>query len=275
MKRQASHRLRPMLYRCGALASLTLATTVAWTTASHAQTKPHPACADRVLKVAIDIGHSPATVGAVSARGRSEYSFNRRFALELVARAKTQPDRPRTLRSARRPLKLDLFAIRPNAQRLGLKARTAIAARRQADLFLSIHHDSVQPRYLKTWTYQGKKRPYSEAFRGFSMFVYRGNPDFAGSLKLARLIAERFKGRGFTQTLHHAEPIKGENRKLLSWQYGIYDVNFAVLRTARTASVLLELGVIINPDDEAMVDRPETRRAHAQAILDALRAFCP
>jgi len=46
-----------------------------------------------------------------------------------------------------------------------LTARTAAA--RNADFFLAVHHDSVQPRFLETWEFDLVERPFSDRYSGF------------------------------------------------------------------------------------------------------------
>jgi N-acetylmuramoyl-L-alanine amidase len=63
------------------------------------------------------------------------------------------------------------FIIETPGETLSLFERTAVARTKGADLFLSIHHDSVQPRFLLPWrTYQGRREYYSDQFRGYSIW---------------------------------------------------------------------------------------------------------
>jgi len=57
-----------------------------------------------------------------------------------------------------------------------------------ADLFLSIHHDSVPARFLDVWDHEGVQRKYIDRFRGHSMFVSHENPQAAASLYFAQLL---------------------------------------------------------------------------------------
>jgi hypothetical protein len=41
-------------------------------------------CDRTPFRVAVDIGHTRAQPGVISARGKEEYGFNRRYALELL-----------------------------------------------------------------------------------------------------------------------------------------------------------------------------------------------
>ncbi|MGI9379670.1 MAG: N-acetylmuramoyl-L-alanine amidase family protein, partial [Methyloligellaceae bacterium] len=117
-------------------------------------------------------------------------------------------------------------------------------------------------------------RDHADAFRGFSLFVSRKNPAFKNSLKVARRIAAAFKDAGLGQTLHHAEPIKGEDRELIDWDLGVYNVPFSVLRRASMPSVLVELGVIINRREEAWLNQTSTRKQMADLIIRALTESC-
>ena len=50
-----------------------------------------------------------------------------------------------------------------------------------------------------------------------------------------------------------------------------YD-GLAVLKTAAMPAVLVEAGVIVNPDEEARLARPDTIQRVAQAIADGTHA---
>jgi N-acetylmuramoyl-L-alanine amidase len=212
-------------------------------------------------RVAIDIGHSPAAPGAQAASGKTEYEFNHRFAEELTAASKSHPS-------------LALRIVNPKGENLALEARTRIAARRKSEVFVSIHHDSVQPKYLKKEVVDGKERTFTESIQGYSLFVYTKNTAFKRSLGLAKLIGKNVLATGRAPTLHHAEPIPGENKRFLDKLLGIYDANLAVLRTAASPAVLVEVGVIPNPAEEEFLNRMDNRKAMQSAILKALEDSC-
>ena len=79
-----------------------------------------------------------------------------------------------------------------------------------ADLFPLLHHDTVQPQYLATWTVDGKPQRYSDAFHGYSVFVSDENAHAADSRRFGALIGEAMLAAGFSPSLHHAEMIPGE-----------------------------------------------------------------
>jgi N-acetylmuramoyl-L-alanine amidase len=210
------------------------------------------------LRVAVDVGHSQARPGARSATGKSEHDFNRRFAEELVARSESWRD-------------LTLFML--TGAKLSLRDRPDQAAQKGADLFLSIHHDSVSRKYIQHWEHAGQRLAYSDAFKGYSLFVWEDGAHAKESLAAATLIGKSLRRAHFSPTLHHAEPIAGENRKLLDRELGIYAAPFAVLRLASIPAVLFEVGIIVNREEERALDDAKVRAKIQLQLLKALRTF--
>src|SRR3546814_19914937 len=76
---------------------------------------------------------------------------------------------------------------------------------------------------------------------------------------------------GRRPSLHHAEAIEGEGRRLLDPIRGIYAGDFLkILRTAAAPAVLVEVGVIKNPVAEQQLSEPHTVDTLAAAIADAV-----
>ncbi len=216
---------------------------------------------DPTPRIALDVGHSIKHPGADSARGVGEYYFNRTIAAAL-------------LRCLKKAGEVEVFIINPQGTSISLTERTRQAANRRATVFLSIHHDSVQRRYVKEWKVDGKTRLYSDNFSGFSVFVSRKNRKFAESLRFARLLGEAMVARGFSPTMHHAEKIPGEGRNLVDKELGLYEFDdLVVLKTAAMPAVLLECGVIVNRGEEASLQRPEIQQRIADAAAEAIGKF--
>ncbi len=197
----------------------------------------------------VDTGHTPSQPGATGASGRVEYQYN----LDLSGAVAT-----------------DLLALGDRVTRVSadgaeipLGRRTRVAP--DADLFISIHHDSMQQQYIDA----GRQREFS----GFSIFVSQRNPRYADSLRCAKAIGEALLAAGEKPSLYHAEPIAGENRPLLDRRLGVHRYDgLAVLKTATMPAVLVEAGVIVNPDEEARLARPETIQRLAGAIAGGVHA---
>jgi transposase len=167
-------------------------------------------CENKNFVVAIDIGHSREKPGATSARGITEFSFNHNLAKVVLADLYL------------RGFSNSFLIEEHGGDHSSLSKRTAFAREKKAQLLLSIHHDSVQPQFLSFWTYQGLRLPYSDKFRGYSIFYSEKNQCAKASLGFSRLLGSELRKRGFVPTLHHAEKLAGENRYLVDKERGIY-----------------------------------------------------
>ena len=59
---------------------------------------------------------------------------------------------------------------------------------------------------------------------------------------------------GLKPSLHHSEPIKGENRELIDKELGIYIFDdLKVLKNSYSPAFLFEAGVIVNRKEEAII----------------------
>lgn len=211
--------------------------------------------------VAIDVGHSAGTSGAVSARGSTEFSFNEELAGRTLAELRT-----RGFSSS--------FILEQPDESLGLLERTQRANQKHANLFLSIHHDSVQPQFLASWTYRGHPHSYSDRFHGYSVFYSEKNRSPKASLEFCQLVGSALLANGLTPSLHHAAKIPGENHDLVDPRRGIYRFdNLVVLRTAQMPAALLEAGVIVNRDEEMRLLEPDYQQKIASAVANAIEDF--
>ena len=207
--------------------------------------------------VAIDVGHSKAHPGAISARGRPEFEFNLGFS--------------RTLQEMLAASRVRSVLIGDDGMMIELPERTVAAEAEGATFFVSVHHDSAQPRYFETWNWQGVERLFADRFSGFSLFVSRKNRFPDASLKCARMIGSALKQTGRTASPHHAENIPGENRQWADQDAGVYYFDdLMVLKTANTPAVLIEVGVIVNRSEEQTIQEPAERRAFATAVVRGL-----
>ena len=219
-------------------------------------------CDRGAYKVALDAGHGPTRGGATSARGRPEYAFNTRLAQEA-------------LEALHQAGFSSSFLINPDDKELGLTERTTRSAAAGANLFISIHHDSVQEHFLESWTHEGHARLHCDRYSGYSLFVNQSSPYAKDSRALAEHLARALKAAGRVPTLHHAEDIEGERRELLDPELGLYRYDgLAVLRTAQSPSLLFEAGVILHREEEARLDQPEHRATLVSALVTAIEEMC-
>lgn len=207
--------------------------------------------------IAIDVGHYFEEPGVISARGRREFEFNLDLAREIAA----------------------VLTARGHATRLigadgGMKdlARRPRAAQ-GADLFVSVHHDSVREKFLATWVHEGVERRYNDTVSGFSLFVSRENSGLKRSLRCASAIGAALKKADFRPSLYHADPVFGENRPFADKANGVhYFDHLAVLRHAAMPALLFEAGVVVNRDEEAKMRDGNVQKQIAAGVADGIDA---
>lgn len=211
------------------------------------------------LRVAIDIGHSASSPGAISARGVPEYRFNRNMAQLLLAKLRQDP----RLKGS--------FIINEDGDKVSLSSRPAVAESRGADLFLSIHHDSVYPDQLSQWVYQGKLMDVCDQFAGYSIFYSEKNGNPAASQRFATVIGAEMRQSGFTPNLNHAG--RG-NRVLVDRNKGVYTFNnLVVLKSAEIPAVLFECGIIKSSLEEVKLCDPRYQQRLVEVLSKAISKY--
>jgi len=202
--------------------------------------------------VAVDVGHTLAAGGATSARGRMEFDFNRDLAREVAAALIGRGICARLVNDDGR---IPSLRDRPKAVP-------------EADLFISIHHDSVSEHELKPWTWQGESRDFNDDFAGHSLFVSHDNPHPAASLTCASVIGARLQRMGFVPTEKNARRRAWADRaNTVHW----YD-NLVVLYRTTLPAVLFEAGVIKNRDEELRLRDPTYQQRMADGIATGVAA---
>jgi len=256
---------RALLIGSAAVLAL-LAMPPAWGETSSVATEKskQPACDRGAFRVVVDVGHTAKHFGATSARGAREYDFNLRLAKTIEEKLLAAG------------FSKSVLLITDGATYRGLASRVSKANRLPADLFLSIHHDSVPDSFLEKWEYEGEQRTYSDRFRGHSIFISNANPDRNGSLQFAKLLGRQLKDRGLQYTPHYIEKFMGRRQRILiDAETGVYRYDqLIVLRTTNMPAVLLEAGSIINRDEELAMASPERQKLIAEAAVEAVDAFC-
>jgi N-acetylmuramoyl-L-alanine amidase len=238
---------------------------VSTVTASAGPAKRSAASCDRAqFRIALDVGHTADSPGAKSARGADEFDFNRHQA-KAIERKLLDMGFGRTV-----------LMVTKGGARKSLVDRVARANASKADVFLSIHHDSVPDKFAQTWEYEGKKQQFSDRFPGHSIFVSTDNPDYQSSLLFAAIIGKELKARGLKYTPHYTDPIMGHRMRLLvDSEAGVYRYDqLIVLRKTAMPAVLLEVGSIINRNEELVLLSPERHKLVAAAVGEAVDRYC-
>ena len=224
----------------------------------------HAECQRSSFRVVVDVGHTVEVPGALSARGVPEYEFNLHLAQD-VKQALVDAGFEKTV--------LLITAAAPPA---GLFERAAHANSMPADLFISIHHDSVPDRLLETWEYDGQEDHFNDHYPGYAIFISNDNPNRTASLLFGKMLGKALQARGLQYTSHYTLALMGNRRReLVDADAGVYRYDqLIVLRATRMPAVLLEAGSIVNRQEELDLATPERRALTSAAVTDAVVAFC-
>ena len=224
----------------------------------------HSNCQPSAFRVVVDVGHTVDVPGALSARGMPEYAFN----LQLARQIKEM------LVDA--GFDKTVLLISTKAPPAGLFERANIANRLPADLFISIHHDSVPDNLIHTWQYEGQDQQYNDDYPGYALFISNDNADRAGSLLFGNFLGKALQARGLQFTPHYTLPLMGHRRRqLLDADAGVYRYDqLVVLRYTRMPALLLEAGSIVNRQEELELATPERRTLTSAAVAAAVEEFC-
>ena len=216
------------------------------------------------FRIIIDVGHTAESYGAMSARNVPEFEYN----LNLGRRIEEK-------------LKADGFSevflmVTEGKARPSLMSRVARANRRGADLFLSVHHDSVPGIYAESWLFEGKKSQFNDLFGGYSVFVSKQNPRYGESLRFARLLGNQMAAKDLQFARQYDQWFMGKfQRELLDVEAGVYRYDqLIVLKQTSMAAVLLESGSIINREEELVMASDAHKDKVAAAVSSALVDYC-
>ena len=221
-------------------------------------------CDPAKFRIVLDVGHTASSEGAISARNVAEFVFNLRLARQIEEKLKADGFAETRLLTTEGKARPSLFR------------RVAVANNLHANLFLSIHHDSVPDSFLENWEFEGKKSHFSDRFSGYSVFVSRRNPDFKTSFAFAELVGKQMKAQGLQYAQQYTQAIMGRyQHPLLNKEAGVYgNDKLIVLKSTQMPAALLEAGSIINRDEELQMNSAERRDIISTGVTAAVKEFC-
>ena len=253
-----------------------------------------PACTQTRPLTVIDSGHTLTAPGAISCTHRNEVDYNDDL-VAGIARELTRNNRnfilTRTADKAVPPAddlryhlmdQLDDEKWRNNKELYG---RIALANEKQAGLYISIHHDSVQERHLLR-AEDGKivdvRDDHKQRFDpGYLIFIASDprypntEQHYPDALKFAKIIAEKMQAMDRKPSTYVEENLGDENYQPIDLSLGIYNSKgmLAVLRNAKMPAVLIEAGVIVDVEDEKIVSSQAVKDQLAVLIAEGINAF--
>lgn len=223
---------------------------------------------DRRFRVVVDAGHGGIDTGAEGVSGILEKTITLAFALEL----KKKLDGTGLY---------DVFLTRDRDQFLRLDERVRIARQHEADLFISIHADAIRLKNVRGATVYTVSDRASDAEAAAKAIRENLADEIAGieieeeHQEVADILADLIRRETQSFSIRFARSLVGE----LSSAIRMIPTNphrfagFRVLRAPDVPSVLLELGYLSNPQDEAHLRDPEWRARAAEGIAAAIGVF--
>ncbi len=214
--------------------------------------------------IVLDPGHGGAETGAVGKNGAVEKELTLALALEVE----------RQLEAAA-PVRVLLTRSKDVA--VPFAERTAVANENRAELLISIHlNSSLGGRPFGAETYflslKASDRQAAAAAESENRFGGAAGDEAAGDLEL--ILWDLAQSRHLADSQRLASFIQGElNAALGLKDRGVKQAPFAVLVGAEMPAVLVELGFLSNPDEEAKLQEPAHRTALAAALVRAIVRF--
>lgn len=166
------------------------------------------------------------------------------------------------------------YDVVQTSRNIGLRERVEYANRIMPGIYLEIHHDAAQTVDIEMARQSGENSPLWEDMSGFSVHYSENNPFPERSKTFAQLFTDEMLKNGFQPNLYHADVEKmlcidrsrGIYNRITPW--GLY-----VLSNIKCPAVVIECGTIINPYEEELLFREETRLRIVNAINHAIVKF--
>lgn len=215
--------------------------------------------------VMLDPGHGGEDPGAISPNGLKEKDVVLAIARETKKRLEA--------------LGYKVYMTRNEDVFIPLKVRTQKAQRVQADLFVSIHADSVnRPEPRGTGVYILSERgASSEAARLLADSQNRS--DTIGGVKMSHnrevnnVLMDMLQTQTISDSHRLARLILNQLAKHNKIKNEINLANFVVLRSPDIPSILVETAFLSNPQDEALLRSTSFRKKVAQSIADGMKQY--
>lgn len=220
-----------------------------------------------MFNIVLDPGHGGIDGGAAGEMKTVEKNVTLAFALQLREML-SQTD------------SFNVTMTRDSDKFVGLTKRLKIARESQADLFLSIHADSLAQKSIRGATVYTLSEKGSD--RISRMLARRQNrTDLIAGLKLPE-VKEQVSDIFIDMTRRETEVFSNQFAGLLvtRMKEGIIlirnphrSADFFVLKAPEVPSVLLELGYLSNPEDEALMGSKEWQTLAVQRTYEAIVDF--
>ena len=226
----------------------------------------------KAFTVVIDAGHGGHDPGAIGKTSR-EKNINLSVALKLGKLIRTNCTDTKVIYTRDR----DVF--------VPLAKRAEIANNAKADLFISIHTNSLggnqKVKGASTWTLGLAKSDANleVAKRENAVILYEDDyqtryAGFNPNSSESYIIFEFMQDKYMSQSVHLASLVQKEFKQTARREdRGVHQAGFLVLKASAMPSILVELGFISTPEEERYLNTDSGRNALAQSIYRAFLTY--
>lgn len=223
--------------------------------------------AGKRFTVVIDPGHGGIDGGAEGVKGTVEKAVTLEFAREL--KKKLEQTGP-----------YNVFLTREKDEFLRLDERVRIARQHEADLFISIHADTIRLKGIRGATVYTVSDKASDA-EAAALAVRENLSDQLAGIEIeeenhevADILVDLIRRETHTFSMRFARSLVGELSTAVELINNPHrSAGFKVLRAPDVPSVLVELGYLSNAKDEAQLLDPDWRGKAAERISAAVALF--
>jgi N-acetylmuramoyl-L-alanine amidase len=226
-----------------------------------------PAGPSARFKIVLDAGHGGIDGGAEGLNGTVEKDITLAFALQL---------REELVATGR----YDVFMTRETDEFLTLDDRVRIARQHGADLFLSIHADTINLKNISGATVYTVSDKASDAEAEATALRENLSDELAGitvdaeSQQVADILIDLIRRETHGFSVRFARSLVGELSDTMELINNPHrSAGFKVLKAPDVPSVLLELGYLSNIKDEGHLRDPDWRKRAADSIVKAVGLF--
>jgi N-acetylmuramoyl-L-alanine amidase len=227
---------------------------------------------EKTFTVVIDAGHGGKDPGSIGSRVK-EKTINLAVALKLGA----------LIKSGHKDV--NVIYTRETDRFIELNERANIANRNRADLFISIHANSMKKGHQKvrgTETYTlglaQTEENMNVAMLENSVILMEDNymqryGGFDPNSSESYIIFEFVQNKHLEQSISFASEIQKAFSSAKRVNRGVRQAGFLVLRATNMPSVLIELGFISNPDEERFMRSGDGQNQLARAIYNSFTRY--
>jgi N-acetylmuramoyl-L-alanine amidase len=227
---------------------------------------------EAIKTIVIDPGHGGIDPGAIGPGGIQEKDIVLDIGLLVRDEIKKDP-------------KLTVYMTREKDVFIPLQDRTRFANSKKADLFVSIHANSIEG--------NAKKKDNTKGFKVYFLSQAKNEDDKLVAMRenavikledrtsrydnlqdiLIDMAGNEYLRESQDFSIMISETFHSYLRQIPRLQLGVGQANFWVLNGAYMPSVLIEVGFISNLKEEESLKDPAVRKSIATGIYDAIRSF--